>query len=106
MPYCAMYYSFRLVHRGGPAGELQCLWFLHSSASTVSSRCVCIVERVREGETSGERSGASGGARVGPTSRATRPVALLALLEGLGTARLAMDAAINKAGGTAILCAS
>ena len=31
---------------------------------------------------------------------------LLALFEWLGTMRLAMDAAINKAGGTAALCAS
>ena len=63
----------------------------------------------RHAEDEGGREGgrrAGGGPQARPMTRGARPVTLLALFEGLGTSRLAVGAAINKAGGTAVLCAS
>ena len=62
--------------------------------------------RIAAGRAMGGRERARGGPETGPTTGGTRPVVLLALFEGLGTMRLAMGTAINKAGGTAVLCAS
>ena len=66
----------------------------HSTPASYESRTA--EKKARHGR--GQRSRQPSNVQAGPTARGARPVALLALFEGLGTTRLAMDVAIKQEG--------